>query len=195
MQKAIIMLALLGSIAAKAQTATDSTGRIFLFSSVGVSFVKKDVNPSFSSSVQTATGIGCNFSLHSSLAVMLSFDSYGYKKSGTSYNLDGALRSTALALFYKYNFGIKTWQPYIKAGGGGVRLSVPTVAVSPGTTNITNEAEELGLLLAEAGLQIRIHNRYSLFFGAEGRWIAKSSLLSNASLHPVTMKIGLISSF
>ncbi|MDQ6610197.1 MAG: hypothetical protein M3Y85_10295 [Bacteroidota bacterium] len=195
MQKVILILALLGSIASKAQTVKDSTGRIFLFSSLGLSLLSKGVNPFFTSSVQTATGVGCKASPHSAVAVTLSFDSYGYKKSGTSYNLDGTLRGTALALFYTYTFGIKSWQPYVKAGGGGIRLSVPTVAVNPGMTNIRNESETLGLLLAEAGLQVRLHARYSLFFGTESRWIAKSSLLSDASLRPVTVKIGLISSF
>lgn len=189
------MLVLIYSIAGSAQTATDSSGSVFLFSSVGLSLLKQGVNPSYASSVQTATGFGYQFSSHSSLAGMLSFDGYGYKKLGTAYNLDGTLRATALALLYRYTFGSRAFRPYLNAGGGGVRFSVPTVNASFGTTNISNKVEILGFLLAEAGVQVRVLARYSLFVGAEGRWVGKSSLLNDASLQPTTIKIGLVSAF
>ena len=195
MRKLITFLLFLSAYAAKAQTSDTSTVRLEVFSSLGLSFVDNNYDPASGNSIQTATGLELRLSGMSSIGLGLAFDSYGYKRSGTGYNLDGSLKSTALAAFYRYKFGSSTWQPYLKAGGGTTWLTVPTVSVAQGTTNIKKETQNVGLALAEVGLQARVLPRYSLLFAGEKRWMGKASLLDDTSLGTITFKIGLISSF
>jgi Outer membrane protein beta-barrel domain len=179
----------------KAQDTDTAAKKLDVFSTIGVSFVDKDYEPASGNSIQTTTGLELRLSRPSSLGISLSFDSYGYEKSGPAYKLDGSLRATALGLFYRYKFGSNTWQPYLKAGGGTAWLSLPTVSVEQGTTNIEKKVQNVGFALAEAGFQVRVLPRYSLLIGAEKKWLGKSSLADNTSLGTTSFRIGLISSF
>lgn len=195
MRKLITLFLFVFAYAAKAQTGDTATGKLDVFSSLGLSFVDNDYDPASGNSIQTSTGLELKLSRSSSLGLSLSFDSYGYKKSGAGYNLDGSLKATGLGLFYRYKFGSSTWQPYLKAGGGTSWLTLPTVSVSGATTSIKKETQNVGMALAEAGLQARVLPRYSLLFAAEKKWMGKASLLDDTSLGTISFKIGLISSF
>jgi hypothetical protein len=195
MRKAITLFLLAFALISKAQVKDSTVGSLHVFSTLGISFVDNDYDPASGNSVQTTTGLELGLSRPSSLGISLSFDSYGYKKTGTSYKLDGSLRATALALFYRYKFGSHTWQPYLKAGGGTVWLSLPTVSIEQGTANIEKKVENVALALAEAGLQAKLLPRYSLLFAAEKRWMGKSDLADKTSLGTTSFKVGLISFF
>lgn len=195
MRKIVIFLFFSLSLAAGAQTKSGTTsGKLLVFSSLGLSSVNSDFDPASGTSIQTTTGLEWAFSSHSGVGAALNFDSYKYKQTSTSYTLDQRLRATALGLFYRYRFGTSTWQPYLKAGGGLAWLTVPTVS---GQTpiKITNEAQSVGMALGEVGLQANIHSKYSFLFGVEQKWLAKASTLSDASLRTLSFRIGLISAF
>ena len=195
MRKLITLLAFFVSVYAKAPNGAEtSPGKVFFFSSVGLGVLDKGSNPSYKNSVQTSTGIGLKLSQQSRLGLALNFDSYGYKKTGTQYSLDGTLKATALALSYKYLFGTQHWRPFLKVGGGGMRLSVPAVVVTQSTAYVENKPQNLGVAMGEAGVQFRVHPRYDLFFGVEREWVGKSSLLNDVSLGVTTFRIGLVSS-
>lgn len=187
------MLAL--AFGAAAQKNEPATGKLHVFSSVGLSWINKSYKPASGNSIQTTTGLELRLSPLSSLGAALSFDSYGYQKAGTSYDLDGTLKATALALFYRFKFSNGTWQPYLKAGGGTAWLTLPVVSTKQGITVIDKEVQNVGVALAEAGFQIRVVSRYSLLVAAEQKWMAKSSLADNTALRSTGIKIGLISSF
>lgn len=195
MRKLFTLLVFLASLSATAQSGNEkASGKVFFFSSVGLGTLDKGTNPSYSSSVQTSTGIGLKLSQQSGLGLALNFDSYGYKKTSVQYSLDGSLKATAFYLSYKYLFGTAAWRPFLKAGGGGVRLSVPTVVVNQSTAYIENKPQVVGAVMAEGGVQFRIIPRYDLFLSAEREWMGKSSLLNNTSLGVTTFKLGLVSS-
>jgi hypothetical protein len=195
MRKIITLSFFAFAIAAKAQNTEPAKGKLEVFSTLGVSSVNPDYKPASGNSVQTSTGLEWRLSQPSSIGIALSFDSYGYQKSGTSFNLDGSLKATALGLFYRHKFGSGAWQPYLKAGGGTAWLALPTVDVKQATTTIKREVQNVGVLLAEIGIQARIHTRYSMLLGAEKKWMGKSSLANNTSIGTTGFKIGLISSF
>jgi len=157
--------------------------------------IDKSFQPASRSSIQTSTGVEYRFSHHSSTLLMLSFDSYGYRKSGTPYSVDGSLKTTALALFYRYRFGANKVRPYLMVGGGGDWLSVPTVTVAQGTTNFKQQTQFISVALAEAGIQFQFLSRHYFLLGVERAQLAKSSLLDNASVGTTTLKVGLVSSF
>jgi hypothetical protein len=195
MRKLITLFFLAVALLTKAQVMDTASKKLDVFSTIGVGFVDNDYEPASGNSIQTTTGLELRLSRPSSLGISLSFDSYGYEKSGPSYNLDGSLRATALGLFYRYKFGSHNWLPYLKAGGGTTWLSLPTASVAQGTANIKKEVQNVGFAVAEAGLQARVLPRYSLLIGAEKKWMGKSSLADNTSLGTTSFKIGLISSF
>jgi hypothetical protein len=196
MRKSITLLCLLFSIVTKAQVASDTLEKkIHFYSSLGLGMIDKSFKPAARSSIQTSTGIEYRFSHHSSTLLMLSFDSYGYQKIATSYNVDGSLKSTALALFYRYRFGANKVRPYLMVGGGGDWLSVPTVTVAQTTTSFKQQTEFIGALLAEAGIQFQFLSRHYFLLGVERGQLAKSSLLDNKSIGTTTFKVGLVSSF
>lgn len=194
MRNIITLFLITLAFAAGAQNSDTKTKGLHAFSTLGLSSVD-NYEPASGNSVQTTTGLEYSFSRLSSLGVALAFDSYGYKKSGSSYNLDGSLKTTGLALFYRQKFGSGTWQPYVKAGGGTTWVSAPTVSVEQAKTNINKEVQNVGMALAEAGLQVRVLPRYSLLFAAEKKWLGKSALSDNTSLRTTGFKIGIISSF
>jgi opacity protein-like surface antigen len=194
MKKFIALSVLAFATAANAQNNDPAKGKLDVFSTVGVSKVHENYKPASGKSIQTTTGVELRLSRPSSVGLALSFDSYGYKKSGTSYHLDGSLKATALSLFYRYKFGTGNLQPYLKAGGGTAWLSLPTVDVKQ-TTIIKKEVQNVGLALAELGVQVRILPRYSLLIGTESKWMSKSSLAENTSLRTLGFKLGLISAF
>lgn len=195
MRTFILPSLLLFSITAFAQNekAAAKAVRINFFSSIGLGTIDKKFAPATGNSIQTATGIELRFTPASSAGISVAFDSYGYQLSGNSYALDGSLKATGLAAFYRYRFGSSSVRPYLKAGVGGTWLSVPTVSVAQGFTTVKKEVQFISLVSGEAGLQFRLHPRYSFFVGAERGWMANSSLL-NASLRSTTFKIGLVSS-
>lgn len=195
MRKFIILFLFASAFKANAQTSDTTGGKLAAFSMLGLSFVDNNYDPASGNSIQTTTGIELKLSRSSSLGGFLAFDSYGFKKSGTGYNLDESLRMTALAAFYRYKFGSHALQPYLKAGGGTTWITVPVVTVGQGTTTIQKETQNVGLALAEAGLQARVLPRYSLLFAVEKRWMGKASLLDDTSLGTISFKIGFISSF
>lgn len=195
MRKLITLFLVLLACAATAQTNDTTAGKLDVFSTLGLSFVDSDYDPASGNSIQTSTGLELKLSRSSSLGAGLAFDSYGYKKSGTGYALNGSLKATALALFYRYKFGSHAWQPYLKAGGGTSWISLPVVSVGSGTTTIDKKTQNVGLLLAEAGLQARVLPRYSLLFAVDKRWMGKSDLVDDEALGTITFKVGLISSF
>lgn len=195
MRNTLILLLILCSVTGFAQdTKPVSNSKIRLFSSLGIGMIDKAFEPASGNSIQTATGIELQFSPHSSLAGTVMFDSYRYQLSGPSYQFDGKLKTTGIGLFYRYTLGQSALRPYLKVGGGGAWLMIPTIRVEQGSTIIKNKTEFVGLALAEVGLMTRILQRYSLFLGAERNWLAESSVL-NASLRTANLKIGLISEF
>lgn len=195
MRKAITLFLFAFALISKAQVKDSTVGSLHVFSTIGVGFVDNDYDPASGTSVQTTTGLELGLSRPSSLGLSISFDSYGYEKTGPSYKLDGSLRATALALFYRYKFGSHTWQPYLKAGGGTAWLSLPTVSVQQGTANIEKKVENVGLALAEVGLQAKVLPRYSLLIAAEKKWMGKSDLTDKTALGTISFKVGLISFF
>jgi hypothetical protein len=195
MRKVITFLLLFFAFAANSQTNNSGSGKLRVFSTLGISKVDDDYKPATGNSIQTTTGLEVSLSRQAALGAALSFDSYGYEKTGTGYNLDGSLRATALALFFRYKFGTGAWQPYLKAGGGTTWLSLPTVSVAQSVANIKNETQNVGMAMAEAGFQIRVLPRYSLLVAGERKWMGKSSLADNTSLRTMGFKLGLISSF
>jgi hypothetical protein len=195
MRKIATLFVLAFALTATAQNTETTSGNLRVFSTIGVSRIDKDYKPASGNSLQTTTGLQWQLSPHSGIGAALSFDRYGYEKSGASYNLDGKLRTTALALFYSYKFGTATWQPYLKAGGGTAWLSLPVATVKQSVTNIENKTQNVAMALAEAGVQVRVLPRYSLLLAAERKWMAKSSLADQTALRTTGFKIGLISSF
>lgn len=195
MRKIATLFLLAFALTATAQQPETSTGNLRVFSTLGVSRIDKSYKPASGNSVQTTTGLEWKLSSHSGLGAALSFDSYGYKKSGTSYNLDGKLRATALVLFYSYKFGTSTWQPYLKAGGGTAWLSLPVATTKQAMTNVETKVQNVALGLAEVGVQVRVLPRYSLLLATERKWMAKSSLADQTALRTTGFKLGLISSF
>ena len=195
MRKIATLFFLAFATVAKAQTTDSAAGKLRVFSTVGVSRIDKSYKQASGNSIQTTTGLEWQLSPRSGLGAALSFDSYGYQKSGTSYNLNGRLRATALAMFYSYKFGTGTWQPYLKAGGGTVWLSLPVVTSKQAVTNVETKVQNVAMGLAEAGVQVRVLPRYSLLFAAERKWMAKSTLADQTALGATGFKIGLISSF
>jgi hypothetical protein len=195
MRKVITLAILAFAFIAKAQNADTAKGKLDVFSTLGLSSVSPDYKPVTGNSLQTTTGLELRLSRFSGIGIALGFDSYRYEKAGTSYNLDGSLKATALVLFYRHKFGTGTWQPYLKAGGGTTWLSLPTVDTKQTTTIIKKEGQNVGVALAELGLQARLHSRYSLLVGAEKRWMGKARLLDNTSPGTIAFKVGLISAF
>jgi hypothetical protein len=196
MRKCIAVACLFFSVVTKAQVASDTLEKkIHFYSSLGLGMIDKSFQPAVRSSIQTSTGLEYRFSHHSSTLLMLSFDSYGYRKSAASYSVDGSLKSTALALFYRYRFGASKVRPYLMAGGGGDWLSAPTVAVAQTTTSFRQQTQFIGVALAEAGIQFQFLSRHYFLIGVERGQLAKSSLLDNNSIGTTTFKVGLVSSF
>jgi hypothetical protein len=195
MKKIATLFLLASAFAANAQDASTTTGKLNVFSTVGVSRIDKAFTPASGNSVQTTTGLEVQLSQQSGLGAALSFDSYGYKKSATSYNLDGSLRATSLVLFYRHKFGNNKWQPYLKAGGGTSWLSLPVATTKQGVVNIEKKVQNVAVALAEVGVQIRVAPRYALLVATERKWMAEASLTDKASLRASGFKVGLISSF
>lgn len=195
MRKLTMLLLLALTFSGKAQINDTATKKLDVFSSIGLGKIDNDFSDASGNSVQTTTGLELRLSPHSGLGASLSFDSYGYQKSGASYILDGSLKATALALFYRYKFGRQNWQPFLKAGGGTAWLTVPMVSVAQGITNIQKKVQNVGVILAELGFQVRVLPRYSLLLGAERKWMAKASFLDDAALGTSSIRIGLISAF
>jgi len=196
MRKYFTLAFLLFSVITKGQVASDTTvKKVQFYSSLGLGMIDKSFEPAYRSSIHTSTGVEYQFSRHSSGVLALSFDSYGYRKSESQYNVDGSLKTTALALFYRLKFGENKLRPYIMVGGGGDWLSVPTVTVAQATTSFKRQTQFIGIVLAEAGIQMRFLSRHYFLLGVERGQLAKSSLLDNASLGTTTFKVGLVSSF
>ncbi|WP_121356348.1 hypothetical protein [Flavisolibacter nicotianae] len=195
MRTYFLLSTLLLSLVAGAQRSADApvTGLAFL-SSVGLGVIDNEFKPRISNSIQTSPGLEYRFSRQSSLTAAVNFDSYGYEITGSSYALNTSLKATGFVFAYRHRFGKANWLPYLKAGGGAVRLSVPNVAASPGFTRVENNVEVTGVVSAEAGIQWNAYRRYALFVGAEREWMGKSDLLNN-SLRANFYKIGLISAF
>ena len=195
MRNIITLLLLTLCFAATAQNSETKAKGLHAFSTLGLSFVDNDYKPASGNSIQTTTGMEYSFSRLSSIGLVLSFDSYDYNKQGASFNLDGSLKTTGLALFYRQKFGSGTWQPYIKGGGGTAWVTLPTVSVETAKTNIEKVVQNVGMGLAEAGVQIRVLPRYSLLVAAEKKWLSKSTLADNTALGTTGFKVGIISSF
>jgi hypothetical protein len=195
MRRLITLFLLASAFAAGAQPGDTTTGRLSVFSFLGLSFIDNNYDPASGTSVQATTGLEVKVFRFSGVGLMVSFDSYGFKKSGTGYNLNGSLKASSLVLFYRYKFGSRAWQPYLRAGGGAAWLSVPVVTVAQGTTSFVKSVQGVSVVLAEAGLQAHLLSRYSLLFAVEKKWMGKSSLLDDTSLRTIGFKIGVISSF
>ena len=195
MRKSFTLFAFLVSLAAAAQSHSDTTNpKLSFLSSIGIGVVDNTFKPGITNSTQTATGLEYLFSRHLGLTGVLGFDNYGYKTSGTSYSFSGRLKATSFIFSLRYKLTTGKLQPYVKAGGGAVRFSVPVVTAGQGITNIENHVEVDGVVTGEAGLQFRVFGRYSLFVGGEREWVSRSDLL-NESLRVTTYKLGLISAF
>ena len=195
MRNIITLFLLAVGFAATAQNTEVKAKGLHAFSTLGLSFVDNDYKPASGNSVQTTTGMEYSFSRSSSLGIALSFDSYGYQKETAAYDLDGSLKTTGLALFFRQKFTNGTWQPYLKAGGGTAWVSLPTVSVEQAKTNIRKETQNVGMAMAEAGVQVHVLPRYSLLIAAEKKWLGKSTLADNKSLGTTGFKVGIISSF
>ncbi len=179
------------STTASAQKAED-TSRLHFTTFFGLGLVNQPLQKNIANGFQAATGLEYKLSAHSTLAGDLSFDSYGYKQAGASYALDGTLNTASLSLFYKYNFGSGRWQPYLRAGGGLARLSVPSVSVKSGFTGIKNETQFVGQAQVEGGLQYHLNARYTFLAGVGQQWFGKSNLLDNGSFRVTGLKLGFI---
>jgi hypothetical protein len=195
MRKSISFFFLLFSLASAAQNTSDTTNsKLSFLSSIGIGVVDKDFNPTITNSTQTATGLEYRFSPRLSLTGVLGFDNYGYKKLGATYNFSGKLRATSFDFGLRFKLATGKLQPYIKAGGGAVRYSIPIISTGLAMTTIENRVDVVGMYSGEAGLQFRVFGRYSLFAAGEREWVSKSELLNN-TFRVTTFKLGMISSF
>lgn len=183
---------LLLAVGAFAQRTDTTEGRLYFSSSIALGIPEGPSSPNFSNGYKTTTGLKLRLSPHLFLAGDLSFDAYSYKKSSATYNLDGTANITSLALFFKYVFANGRLQPFLKAGGGGARLSVPVVTVQNAFATIENNAKLVSLAAAEAGLQYRLGPRYTFFISANHEWLGKSALLGNQAFRSTGIKLGLI---
>jgi hypothetical protein len=195
MRKSIILLAMFFSVTAMAQNSPATTGsKVNFISSLGLSIPDNKFKPGITNSIQTSTGLEYMVSAHSSFTGVIDFDTYGFDRSGATYSLSSQMKATSFVFSYRHKLTTGSLQPYLKAGGGLARFSIPTVNIGQGYTNIENKVEVNGVVTGEAGLQYRVLGRYALIVAGERQWVGKSDLL-NDSFRGTTVKLGLISSF
>jgi hypothetical protein len=162
-------------------------------SSIGIGVPDKEFGPRFENSTQTSTGLEYRVSDNSSFAGQLTFDNYQYRSTSSTYAVNSRLKATGLVFSYRHRFGKGGWRPYLKAGGGLMRFSIPTANTAQGFTTVGNRVEVVSVASAEAGVQFRVYRRFSIFTGAERAYMGKSDLM-NTSLRVTNFKLGLISS-
>lgn len=186
---------LLVATATNAQRTDSAVKRIFFHSSAGLGIPNGDYSNRIGNGFVPETGIEVRVSPHSAIAADLSFAAYRYEQRGSFYQLKNKLNITSLTLFYKYIFGSGRFRPYLRAGGGGSMVSVPTVTALGFVTDIRNVNQTVPQAQGEAGFHFAASRRYTLFAGAAKQWLFDADVLGTQDFDVTVIKIGLITSF
>lgn len=195
MKKIFTILLFVATYKAGAQSSDSSANRFFFLSSAAIGLPVFSGSASLDNGWQFASGLEYKFGKNSSLAGDVSFDTYGYKKAGDGYNLKGSAGLTSVQLFYKQSFGQGRWQPFVRIGGGGARLSLPTVTVKSGVAAVEDKAQIVGIAGGEAGLLYCFNGRYTFLAAVGHQWTGTVRLLDNKAFQITGLKLGFLTPF
>ncbi len=165
-------------------------GKIFFTSFIGLAKVSGKLSAKASSGFQAMTGVAYKFDRHHSLTGELSFDGYAYEETTPTFSLSGTMNIIPLTVLYKYTFGKNKWLPFLKAGVGASRFSVPAVSEKNSYTTIRNlNAYSMQAQLA-VGLTYVIKPQYLVFTEAAYQQFGKIALLNNQRLKVNSFRVG-----
>ena len=186
----IIAAVAMASLAAQTEKPVKAD-KIFFTSFLGKGTVKGDLSSTASSGLQAMTGVEYKFNRHQSLSGELNFDGYSYKEITSAYSLSGSLTTIPITILYKYTFGKNKWLPFIKAGAGAARVSIPVINQKQGFTTIGTNTGFTSQAQVAVGINYAIARQYLIFTEAVYQQYGKLKLLSNQSFGVSAFRIGI----
>jgi Outer membrane protein beta-barrel domain len=165
--------------------------KIYVSSYAAPAFVLGASKEKISSGFQAMTGIEYNFNQKLAIIGELNFDTYNYKDKGPTYALEGSGNFIPLSISLRYFLNKSKLAPYIRAGGGVARISLPTVNVDNGFTTIGSASAFVGQVQASVGVNYMLKPQYHLFAEVAGQNYGKSKLLGDQSLSLIAIRVGI----
>ena len=105
--------------------------------------------------------------------------------------MEESLSTIPVTILYKYTLGKNKWLPFIKAGGGSVKISIPTVSQKGGFTSISNNTGFAAQAQIAFGISYAINQQYIIFTEAGYQQYGKIKVLNNQTFGVSSFRIGI----